>query len=87
MPKMIVQHSVQDFGQWKSIYDSMHSLRKQFGCTQEEVFQSHEDPKELVIITHWQSVDQAQNYGQSPELKAAMQKGGVLGQPSVDFVK
>ena len=87
MPKMIVQHTVQDFSKWKSVFDSVHSLRKQFGCTGEEVFQGHQNPKAVVIITHWGNLDQAQKYGQSPEMKDAMQKAGVLGPPTIDFVK
>jgi quinol monooxygenase YgiN len=81
MAKMIVQHTVQDFSKWKTVFDSVHGLRKQFGCTSEEVFHGHQNPKAVVIITHWGNLDQAQKYGQSPEMKDAMQKAGVQGHP------
>jgi heme-degrading monooxygenase HmoA len=86
MSKMIVQHTVKDFSQWISANDSMHGLRKQLGCTAEEVFKGHDNPKAVVIVTHWGNLDQARKYGQSQELKDAMQKGGVTGAPNIDFV-
>ena len=86
MAKMIVNHKVVDFPKWKSVYDSMHGLRKQFGCTAEAVYQGNHNPNELVIITHWGSKEQAQKYGQSQELKEGMQQAGVAGPPSIDFV-
>jgi quinol monooxygenase YgiN len=87
MAKMILQTTVQDFSKWKSIYDSMDSVRKQFGCTGAEVFRGQENPKAVVVILQWGNLEQAQKYSQSPELKEAFQKAGVLGPPTIDFVK
>jgi heme-degrading monooxygenase HmoA len=86
MAKLIVHHTVKEFTSWKAAFDSMHTVRQQFGCTKEEVFKGHVNPNDVVIITHWGSLDQAHKYGQSAELKAGMSKGGVVGQPDVYFL-
>jgi len=86
MAKLIVNHKVEDFKNWKSIFDSKHALRKQFGCTAEQVFQSYSSPNEVLIVTHWGSENQAHNYGQSNELKEAMKNAGVIGNPDISFV-
>ena len=85
MPRMIVIHTVEDFNKWKTVFDGQHALRGQFGCTLEEVYQQHQKPNEVLIVTHWGTREQAGNYGQSRELSDAMQRGGVLGAPSVHF--
>jgi heme-degrading monooxygenase HmoA len=85
MPKMIVHNKVQDFGNWKTVFDSMQSLRKQFGATDEQVFQKYDNPNDVVIITNWSNAEQARKYGQSQELKDGMQKAGVVGVPEVSF--
>ena len=82
MAKLIVNHKVEDFKSWKSVFDSMHSLRQQFGCTSEQIFQGHSNPNEVLIVTQWPSHDQAQKYGQSNELKEGMKKAGVVSVPN-----
>jgi heme-degrading monooxygenase HmoA len=86
MAKMIVQHIVKDFSQWKTVYDSMHGLRKQLGCTAEVVYKGHDNPQAVAVVTHWGTLDQARKYGQSQELKDAMKNAGVMGAPNIDFV-
>jgi len=86
MSTMIVQHTVKDFGQWKTQYDAMFDLRKNFGCTGEEVYKGNGNQNAVVIFTHWGSKDQAAKYGQSQELKDGMAKAGVVSAPHIYFV-
>jgi heme-degrading monooxygenase HmoA len=85
MAKMIVNHKVEDFKNWKSAFDSMHALRKQFGCTGEKIFQSHSNPNEILIVTEWGSNEQAHQYGESKELIEGMKKAGVVTKPEIYF--
>jgi len=82
-----MNHKTDDFNKWKSAFDSMEPVRKQYGSSGATIFRGHADPNDLVIITHWGSSEQARKYSQSPELKAAMQKGGVVGGSSVYYVE
>jgi quinol monooxygenase YgiN len=87
MAKMIINQRVDDFRKWKSVFDSVHPLRRQFGCLNEEIYQAQTNPNELVIITQWSDADQARKYGSSPELLDAMRRGGISGQPNIYYVE
>jgi len=82
---MYVCHPVANFENWKAVFDGMHDLRIQYGCTRERVFRGQENPNEVLIITEWPTKNEALGYGQSTDLKAAMQKAGVTGPPEISF--
>jgi heme-degrading monooxygenase HmoA len=83
MAKLLVHHKVADYGKWRQVFDSMESLRKEFGMTGEEVLRASNDPNEIVILTDWRTADQARAYATAPQLKEGMQKAGVISQPEV----
>jgi len=83
---MLVQHKVKDFGEWKKVYDSVFDLRKSNGELSDNIYRDASDPNSLTVIFKWDSLENAQKYAQSPELKAAMQKAGVDGPPRIFFL-
>ena len=87
MASMLVQHKVKDYSVWKKVYDSVYDLRKSNGELSDRIFRDASDPNNLTIMFGWDSLEHAQKYAQSPELKAAMQKAGVEGQPKIFFLK
>jgi heme-degrading monooxygenase HmoA len=87
MTTLSVHHKVADYSNWRAVYDSMDGLRRQFGMTGDRVFRSAADPNEITVHTEWSSIEQAKSYGTSPELKAGMQKAGVISQPDVAFLE
>ena len=44
------------------------------------------DPSKITVLNKWSSMESAQKFVHSPELKAAMEKAGVQGAPSVSFL-
>ena len=64
----------------------MFDLRKNLGCTGEQVYRGVSDQNSIVIYTHWGNKEQAAKYGQSQELKDGMAKAGVVSAPRIDFV-
>lgn len=85
MTKMYVCHQVANFENWKVVFDSMHDLRAQYGCTRERVFRGQENPNEVLIITEWPTKNHALGYGQSSDMKEGMKKAGVMGTPEINF--
>ncbi len=83
---MITEFKVEDFGKWKSAFDSMHSVRKQFGCTSEQIYQGRDNPNEIVTILLWGTHEQAHKWVESPELEAAKAKAGTGGPRNFYFV-
>jgi quinol monooxygenase YgiN len=86
MSKLIINHTTDDFDKWKKAFDSLDPVRKKYGNLGAVVFRGHADPNNLVIISQWESADQARGYSQSPELKEAMKNGGVIGESKAYFV-
>jgi quinol monooxygenase YgiN len=77
---------VKDFAAWKLVFDSAVSLRAASGELSVQVFRDASDPNKLTVLNQWTSMESAQKFALSPELKAAMEKAGVVGQPAVYFL-
>jgi heme-degrading monooxygenase HmoA len=86
MAGMLVQHKVKDFTNWKKVYDSQASLRSSSGEISDQIYHNASDPNQLVLVFKWNSVENAQKFANSPELKAAMEKAGVEGPPTITFL-
>jgi quinol monooxygenase YgiN len=86
MASMIVTHKVKDFSIFKKTFDSVIDLRKSNGEISDRIYRDASDPNELTLIFNWNSLANAQKYAHSPELKAAMDKAGVVGIPVIHFL-
>lgn len=86
MASMLVQHQVKNFAEWKKVFDSVEDLRTSNGELSSHVYRSESNPNNITAIFKWDSLANAHKYAQSPELKAAMEKAGVEGQPSISFL-
>jgi len=86
MASMLVQHQVKDFAEWKRVYDSVADLRSSNGELSDRIYRDASDPNKLTIMFKWDSLENAQKYASSPELKAAMEKAGVNGPPNINFL-
>jgi len=86
MASMLVQHNVKDFAEWKKVYDSVANLRANNGELSDQIYRDASDPNSLTVVFKWDSLANAQKYAQSPELKAAMEKAGIEGSPSIYFL-
>jgi hypothetical protein len=78
MAVMLVQHKVKDFAEWKKGFDSAVGFRKSSGELSVQVLRDASDPNSLTLVN--------KKFAHSPELKAAMEKAGVMGPPSVSFL-
>ena len=84
---LVVRHKVADFSKWKPVFDAHEDVRKQFGWTSHQVLTETGDTNHVTIIGRIRSAAQAKDFGKSPSLKEAMQKGGVQGPPDVTLLK
>jgi quinol monooxygenase YgiN len=86
MAKLIVHHKVEDYKAWRKIFDDHAEMRREFGSTGFQVFQSASDPNDVTAIMDWPSVDAAEAYSTSDSLKEAMKNAGVVSQPEVMYL-
>lgn len=78
----VVSHPVKDYAAWRIVYDSAEPIRQKAGVTGAEVFHDPKDPKMMVIIHRFPTVEAAQAFLGDPGLKEAMMKGGVTAPPT-----
>ena len=86
MVYMLAQHKVENFANWKEVFDSVADLRQKNGEKSAQIFHDANNPNALTLLFEWDDLDNARQYAQSPELKAAMQKAGVAGPPTISFL-
>ena len=82
---LTIHHKVKDYATWRSGYDADEKNRNSAGLTNGRVFRRAEDPNDVVILLDVADVTKARTWSGSPDLKAAMEKAGVIGQPNIRF--
>lgn len=87
MANILVHHKVEDFNKWKPFFDQHSGFRSQNGSKGGRVFRSADNPNDLFILFEWDSIENAQKFAHSDNLKETMQKAGVQGMPEINFVE
>ena len=83
--RMFVQHEVADYAAWRKAYDQFQSTRRTMGVTAQGVYQSTENPHQVIAYHDFASLEKARAFAASPNLKTAMQGAGVKGEPQIWF--
>jgi hypothetical protein len=84
---MIARASVRDFSEWKTGYDAHEPSRTAAGLTEKHLLQDADDPNTVMLIFEAEDLKRAEEFSKSDDLREAMQKSGVVGQPDVYFLK
>jgi antibiotic biosynthesis monooxygenase len=74
---MLLRHRVADPAAWRVGYDSVEDLRQQHGCFGAEVLVNPADQKDVLVLHRFPTLEQAQAFGGSDELRQAMTRAGV----------
>ena len=87
MPWILVRTKVEDYNKWKTVFDEDSSNRKEMmGSKGGFLFGNADDPNEVIILLEVDDLEKARQFAQSDDLKEAMEKGGVVGQPDIVFI-
>jgi hypothetical protein len=82
---MTVHYKVRDYAAWRTDYNANEKSRLSAGITNGRVFRNADDQNDLVVLQDAADVAKARTWFGSDDLKAAMQKSGVIGSPSIRF--
>lgn len=85
MATLFVRHRVNDYANWRQVYDSISPMQKQAGITAEAVYQADGEPNDVTVTHEFGSIGEAKAFAESADLREAMGKAGVLGVPTVWF--
>jgi quinol monooxygenase YgiN len=73
----LIIHHVENYENWKKMFDKAANLRKEAGEVSYQVLSDHQLPNKIVHFSKWKSIQQAKIFFESPELKALRKQGGV----------
>lgn len=85
MPYLLVQHSVDDYEKWKTVFDEKAD-RQAAGSRGGQIFRSADDPSLVTVLLEWDDLANARAFSGSDKLREDMQRAGVSGQPDVYFL-
>jgi quinol monooxygenase YgiN len=85
MAVSLVLHRVADYDAWRKVYDSVADMQNNGGVTQQSVHRMAGDPDNVLVICHFGDVETAKAFFASPDLKDAMQRAGVQGEPRIEY--
>ena len=86
MPYMLVRHKVQDYSNWKPIFDEHRPARQAAGSMGGRLFRSADDRNELVMLLEWDDMEKAREFARSQDLRDTMKRAGVSDSPDVYFL-
>lgn len=87
MVHVLVRHRVANFEAWKAVFDEAFMLRKSAGERNFHLYREVNDPSDLTLFFEWESAAMAERFLQSDQLKTAMQKAGVQGEPEFHILQ
>ena len=85
MTTLFVRHQVADYSKWRQVYDGIAPIQKAMGVQDQAVFQAIDNPNDVTVRHEFATLETAQAFATSPELRSAMHDAGVEGAPTVWF--
>lgn len=82
----LIQHKVKDFDKWLPQFEAHDSARKANGLTELGLGRGLDNSNEVTVAFKTDDLQKAKDFSTSAGLKAAMQKGGVTGTPSISYI-
>ena len=82
---MVAIHKVADFNKWKTSFDEHDSLRLANGVHSYVIGRSVKDSNMVFVVVKLDDLTKGKAFAKDPSLKKAMQKGGVVGAPVINF--
>lgn len=75
--------TVEDYATFKKTFDSKEDMRQTAGAVNSTVYQSVDDPNEVVVQVEFPTADAARAFSTSDGLRNAMRQAGIQGQPRI----
>lgn len=82
-----VRHRVEDYDQWKAVYDQTAELKRPQGWSRYQLFAVNGDRQDVLVMEEFPTMDQARAFLDSPDLHDAMSRAGVSGPPEILLVE
>jgi heme-degrading monooxygenase HmoA len=86
MAHFFARVSLEDYAKFRETFDSKEDMRKAAGATNSTVYQSVDNPNEVVVQIEFPSADAAKAFSTSEGLRNAVQQAGAKEPPRIVVV-
>lgn len=83
MKYVLIIHEVEDYKNWKKIFDNASEIRKEAGEISYQVLKYENEQNKIVHFSVWSSLEKAKQFFESPKLIEIRKEAGVK---SPDFI-
>ena len=84
MATLFLTSEVEDYDNWRKVYDDNGELRDKFRVTARRVYQEFDSSNMITVILDGEQ-DDLRTFGKSTELYEAMKQAGVVGLPKLSY--
>ena len=77
---------VREYDAWKKVFDAHNLFRKERGELSHQIFRADNDPNRVLLLFEWDSIERAERFYGSEEIKRVMKEAGVLEKPERYFL-
>lgn len=85
MPFASIRHRVSNYEVWRSYFDADTERQRRYGVLRRRVFRASDDGSDVLLVFEIQSRERFRPLLEDQELKALMQKAGVVSDPVVAY--
>ena len=79
MAYMMGRATVEDYNTFRKAFDGAEEMRNAAGVKSSSVYQSVDDPNEVIIEIEFPTADAAKAFMSSPGLREAQERAGAIG--------
>jgi len=87
MSKLVVELRIGDYAKWRSVFDKNKPLRDAAGFKNLRINRNADDVNDVVLLGETSDMRKLRKALTAPQLRAAMQEAGVVGQPMVHVIR
>jgi len=85
MATLFVRHTASDYAAWRQVYDGFQPTALTLGVQEDAVYQAVDNPNDITVTHEFATLEAAQAFARSSELREAMHSAGVVGAPTIWF--
>lgn len=78
----VVSHKVENFNQFKKVYDDFEPTREKYGVTEKILLQASDDADNVLVVGEGE-LDAIKKFVSCDELKEGMKKAGISSEPQL----
>ncbi len=85
MATLFVRHTTSDYAAWRQVYDGFRPTALTLGVQEDAVYQAADNPNDVTVTHEFATLEAAQAFAGSSELREAMHAAGVASAPTIWF--